>query len=223
MLKNIALQVIELYAAVDAKVQAFADAAHLSCPRGCGRCCFSEKVEATALEMLPLAFHLFETNQAELLLKRLEANPDEKQCILFRPDFLEVGQYGCSQYPYRALVCRLFGYCAGHDKNGKKRFALCREMVEAGIDTKSERFATALESIPEFSSWGMEITVLGPGYGAQRLPINTALYEALQKVGIYISLELPKDTKGNRPEGDDPDHTPHRPVSPGRPPLRKVA
>ena len=130
MLQELADQVLELYRDLDKAVAGFASRTGLSCPEGCGHCCLSEKVEATVLECIPLAFELFRTFQAEFILKRLEKNGDERRCILYRPDYTEAGLWGCTQYKHRAVVCRLFGFSGNPDREGIPRLAMCRVMKE---------------------------------------------------------------------------------------------
>ncbi len=131
MLGELELQVLEVYALLDAAVAAFAERSGLSCPQGCGHCCLSEKVEVTILECLPLAFLLFRTGQADLVLQRLAEHGDDKHCVLYRRELTRAGLWGCSQYMMRPVVCRLFGFAGNPDREGIGRLAMCRVMKEA--------------------------------------------------------------------------------------------
>lgn len=185
MLQELESKVVEVYIRLDRAVAEFAARTGLACPSGCGRCCRSEKVEATVLECVPLAFELFRTGQAELILLRLEENNCERQCVLYRPDFTEAGLWGCSQYRHRAVVCRLFGFAGNRDRDGLPRIAMCRVMKENDAPCLA---AEDLSPMPLFSDAGLAVTALHPGLGTIRMPINEALYEALQKVGMFLDL-----------------------------------
>jgi len=206
MLRELASAVGDVYEQLDATVARFAGCNSFGCPPGCGTCCQSEKVEATVLEMLPLAFHLFESHQAELLLKRLEAIGTIKQCILYRFDWSQDGKWGCSQYQHRAVVCRLFGYAGNRGKDGARRFALCRHMkpdVASGgslVDRQLRGADFDLAEMPLFAEAGMAITALHPGMGTDRKPINEALMAALFKVGMYLDYSAPAVTASTQPE-----------------------
>jgi uncharacterized protein len=192
MLEHLATQVLELYVQADAAVSRFSAASGLSCPSGCCSCCLSEKVEATTLEMLPLAFHLFRTRQAELVLKRLEKQQGSNRCILFRPERSDADGGACSQYPCRALVCRLFGFAGSNDRNGRPRLAYCRIMKQQAPALSSQLLDNAaVEHLPLFHDFGMAITTLHPHLGTSRRPINLAIREALLKVGLIIELDPP--------------------------------
>jgi Fe-S-cluster containining protein len=210
MLLELEKQVLELYRKADSAVSRYRSAAGLFCPTGCVECCRSKKVEATVLEMVPLAFHLFRTNQAELLIKRMERE-EGVECILFRADLLGSLGGGCSQYSHRALVCRLFGFAGNNDRNGVARLALCRVMRES-LKRENDRFESPY--LPIFQMYGLAITALHPSLGARRLPINQALLQALLKIGLAIDLgELCLTPKNI----DFPDDTPDtRPFSPNR-------
>lgn len=207
MLHKLSEQVLLLYGDLDRKVHDFASATGLSCPPGCGSCCQTEKVETTVLEMLPLAFHLFQTNQAELIIKRLEKPQESKQCIFFRPDLCQQGKWGCSQYPHRALVCRLFGYACQKDRNGIPRLGMCKVMA---CKLTEDEVNSITVPIVLFSDAGMQITCLHPGFGTQRLPINVAILQALHKAGIALQMadaELPAQ-EPDKPENPTPPITP---------------
>ena len=193
MLLELEYKVLEVYRDLDAAVAEFAARTGLACPSGCGRCCISEKVEATVLECIPLAFELFRTGQAEFILKRLEENSGERQCVLYRPDFTAAGLWGCSQYGHRPVVCRLFGFAGYRGRDGLPRLAMCRVMKDRSGEIGAPCLtAEDLSAMPLFSDAGLAVTALHPSLGTVRLPINKALYEALQKVGMFLDLAVPE-------------------------------
>jgi len=208
MLQRLESQVLELYAEVDRAVAGYRESSGLACPGGCVQCCFSEKVEATVLEMIPAAFHLFRTSQAELILKRIEKEDSSRQCILFRPDLSTPEGGGCSQYHVRGLVCRLFGFAGNLDRQGRPQLARCRNMPRQNPTDPPMEESTAM---PLFSAFGLALTTIHPDLGARRRPINEALQEALAKVGLCLSFEtipaasdeidLPPDAPATTPAG----------------------
>ncbi len=190
LLQELEAQVLEEYRLLDVAVAAFAKRSGLSCPQGCGHCCISEKVEATVLECLPLAFLLFRTTQAEPMLRVLEENGDNKRCVLYHPDLTRAGIWGCSQYGTRTVVCRLFGFAGNPDRDGVARPALCRVMkAAAGPDEVQIIAHDPLAPMPLFVDAGLHITTMHPGLGTARLPINVALWRALMKVGMVLDLQ----------------------------------
>jgi len=193
MLHVLASRVLDLYVRADEATLRFKATSGLDCPPGCSTCCLSENVEATPLEMLPLAFHLFRTRQAELVLKRIErqADSNSNRCILFRPDLGDTDSGACSEYSHRALVCRLFGYAGGKDRTGRPRLAFCRVMRHRMTPSDTVTDPAGIDNLPLFHDFGMAITVLHPDLGTARRPINLAIREALLKVGLVIELDPP--------------------------------
>lgn len=207
MLEDLAEKIVEVYGRADDAVEHFKLVSGIACPAGCVLCCHSKKVEATVAEMVPLAFHLFATQQAELLLKRLENTDHSEPCILFRPDLREEFGGGCSQYPFRALVCRLFGFAGRMDQYGREQFRLCRHMASSYSTIEVEG---NMSKLPLFQEFGVAITSLHPYLGTERMNINHALYQALSKVGLHLALQEQKraDEKPEPPEATPFDRPP---------------
>ena len=190
MLRELEEEVLEIYRLLDTAVAAFAQRTGLSCPQGCGHCCLSEKVEATVLECLPLAFSLFRTAQAEDMLQRLEENEGDNRCVLYRPDRTRAGLWGCSQYATRTVVCRLFGFAGNPGRDGIARLAMCRVMKDAAGKGGGEIVTDDADApMPLFVEAGLRFTTLHPGLGTARLPVNAALRQALMKVGMVLALQ----------------------------------
>jgi Fe-S-cluster containining protein len=219
MLQELEFQVLEVYRVLDVAVAEFAARTGLACPQGCGHCCHSEQVEATVLECIPLAFELFRTLQAELILKRLERDTDEHRCVLYRQDFTQAGLWGCSQYRHRAVVCRLFGFAGNRDRDGIPRLAMCHVMKQSIVPNEAVPAEYEDVPMPLFSEAGMRITALHPGLGSGRMPINAALREALQKVGMLLDLSAPKQ----HPLKSAPEIPPDEPLFPLPPLTRRAA
>lgn len=210
MLQELEAQVMELYGRADGAVEGYRLSSGLDCPQGCVHCCSSEKVEATVLELIPMACHLFRTNRAELLLKRLENEDSPAACILFRPDLAGSLGGGCSEYPHRALVCRLFGFAGNTDRNGVPRLAFCRIMKPLFPPPQGD----LLRGLPIFQDYGLAATAMHPSLGGPRLFINLALKEALLKVGLMLDLEQGRMTGAN--PGLSLDDPFDRPLHPGK-------
>ncbi|GAB6190432.1 hypothetical protein [Desulfocastanea catecholica] len=220
MLQELEFQVLEVYRVLDTAVAGFAARTGLCCPEGCGHCCLSEQVEATVLECIPLAFALFRSLQAELILKRIEKTGLERGCVLYRPDYTEAKLWGCTQYRCRPVVCRLFGFAGNPDRQGIPRLARCRVMKEQASGGPATVKIDATESpMPLFVDAGLRITTLHPALGTVRLPINMALRQALLKVGIILALTTPQIPC----LPDDHEQPPDKPMFPCPPVGRRAA
>ena len=57
----------------------------LFCRSGCGQCCLHPGIEASVLEMLPLALHLYDTGLAESTLDALQQHDhDQTGCFFYQ-------------------------------------------------------------------------------------------------------------------------------------------
>lgn len=182
-------QVEALFDRLEIEITDFKSQTHLSCKAGCGKCCSTPNIDASPLEFLPWAFHLFLNGKAEETLKIL-SNTASKNCLLYRPlSVLEHHKGNCSNYRYRGLICRLFGYAANTDKYGKLRLATCKIIKKE----QQENFILAEEAInkdtyvPIFTNYYMQLAQIDLRLGVMLLPINEALKIAIQEVLHYYA------------------------------------
>lgn len=178
-----------LFDRLEIEITAFKSETHLFCNAGCGKCCSNPSIDASPLEFLPWAFHLFLNGIAEETLAQLN-NSSSKNCHLYHPlSALEHHKGNCSNYRYRGLICRLFGYAANTDKYGKLRLATCKIIKEE----QQENFQTAEElinkgkNVPIFTDYYMRLAQIDLKMGITLLPINEALKMAIEEVLHYYA------------------------------------
>ena len=173
-----------LFLQLDREISEVQSKTGLTCKAGCGKCCTYSEIDASPLEFLPWAYHLFLNGEAEQVLTLLETN-DTAICHNYRPlGLIETGSGSCGNYAYRGLICRLFGYGATTDKYGKLRLATCkiiREGQPEAIEKTNELIATA-GHIPIFTHYYMQLSQIDHDMGNQILPVNKALKRALEEV-----------------------------------------
>ncbi len=177
----------QVFQELDIEIAAFQSHTKLHCVAGCGACCKKPDIEATPLEFLPFAHYLYQKGEAEKVLEELEQNPQDI-CIIFKA--FETANGGtCTEYKYRGLICRLFGFSARVDKHGQSELATCKIIKE----TQSEDYTKAVNEIGE----GLAIPVMRDYYFKLRsvdaslsdkfYPINIAIKEAIEKVLLYYA------------------------------------
>lgn len=176
----------EAFKALDADIAAFQSRTNLHCAWGCGKCCFKPDIEATALEFLPFAHHLYTLGTAYEWYERLrDTNP--AHCLILNPT--QGGAGMCSQYEHRGLICRLFGYSARTNKYGKKELVTCQiikseqkvnyEQAEAGISNG--------QSVPVMSNYYMQLHAIDPVLSQEFFPINEAIRRAIEVILQYYA------------------------------------
>jgi uncharacterized protein len=179
-------QVERLYASLDKQIAEAQAASGLYCLSGCGECCKKPDIEATALEFLPLALYYFDQGQAETMHAALKQSPSGI-CHLFRPNVTAFGGL-CSQYPHRGLICRLFGYSARRNKEGKPELLTCKLLKENSsqeVASMQGRMLSA-KGIPMMSDYYSRLIQIDPSLSTL-YPINEAAVKALEVVMHYYA------------------------------------
>ncbi|TYC08764.1 YkgJ family cysteine cluster protein [Bizionia gelidisalsuginis] len=173
----------------------FEKASGMSCVSGCGKCCTNPNIEASPLEFLPWAFHLFKNGDAKKTLDVLNKT-ETSTCFIYTSLSLS-GHGRCSNYKYRGLICRLFGFAANTDKYGNLRLATCKIIKEG----QAEDYKSAAEAItkglyvPVFTEYYMQLNQIDFHLGNIILPINKALKMALEEVLQYYAYRPFPDVK----------------------------
>lgn len=161
----------------------------LTCFTGCGKCCLNPEVQASVLEMIPMALSFYDRGIAESMLEKLSIE-NKSSCPIYLSYSLDGSFGGCSEYLTRPTICRVFGASARNGKKGKE-LSVCRKIKENKIFEYQSALAQP-DSAPLMEEWAKKITVLSYQYSSQILPIGQALTRALETVltkAFYSSSE----------------------------------
>ena len=188
--------VMELFDRLHDETERFQATSGLHCIAGCGRCCTYPYIEASPLEFLPWAYHLFMQGQAEAMMLQLQTT-DQATCVLYQASKIAQCSAGlgcCGAYHERGLVCRLFGVASNKDKLGHLRLLTCKAVKEAQpIDYASVNAAIGAGLyVPVIADYYMLLNQIDFHMGQQIVPINQALRLALEEVlNFYHYHPLP--------------------------------
>ncbi|MCJ7596382.1 MAG: YkgJ family cysteine cluster protein [Desulfobacterales bacterium] len=176
-------EVLMIYKEIDQRIGRFQVATGLFCPPGCGTCCESPNVEATALEVLSLAEEILLRREEERALNAIEEkeNQGDLRCIHHRPDGPDSEKGKCSCYPLRPLVCRLFGFASRRNKFGEIELSTCKILKEKEPEAFRRAQIGLREGlkVPVYQDTFYRIASACPDKGFRSLPINQALKAAL--------------------------------------------
>jgi uncharacterized protein len=153
----------------------------VTCPAGCGFCCETPTVEASPLEMLPMAKSLIDQGLAEVYLERLQTE-DTSRCMIYESHGGKKGR--CTQYATRPSLCRQFALAALIKKDGSATLSICKELKETypfWVDLNPEDF-------PVMNEWTSKLMALHPDLLKHRQPISIALREALEKLMLLATF-----------------------------------
>lgn len=156
----------------------------LKCAAGCSACCNYESIEATVLEFLPFAYHSYRLGLMDQHFDELEGAVSGV-CAFHQQ---RKDGWGCSIYPVRGLICRLFGFSATLDKNSHPILAACKELKGSDPATIAivSDFIASGGRIPVFCSYYSTLAGIDPALGSRMLPINLALKNALETVYFHF-------------------------------------
>lgn len=171
---------------LDAAIARFQAGTSLHCPPGCGKCCFKSDIEATALEFLPFALHLYHQGLAETWHEKLKAT-DSTICLILNPQ--QGGTGLCSDYAYRGLICRLFGYSARTNKYGRRELITC-QVIKTEQQESYEKASGEVEGggdVPVMNEYYMQLVGIDPDLARDFYPINTAMRKAIDTVMHYYA------------------------------------
>ena len=160
-------------------------ASGLSCLEGCGKCCTNPELEASVLEMFPLAVRLLDEGKLVEWLDKLES-PTQDFCLMYESHSAD-GKLGrCGAYNERPSVCRMFGVSGYYDKHREITLSVCKLIRDKYPElTKAWEAEVSEEKTPMLITWSYQLANLDPALIQDKLPINQALKGALERVALY--------------------------------------
>jgi uncharacterized protein len=176
----------ELFERLDQHISSFQTASGLHCKWGCGRCCYKPDIEATVLEFLPFAHHLYKNGQAYEWLEKLAAH-DSDTCQILNP--LQGGAGMCSEYKHRGLICRLFGYSARTNKYAQKELVTC-QIIKTEQEDSYQRSSEAIAAggdVPVMNNYYMQLHAIDYNLAQQFFPINEAIKRSVEAILHYYA------------------------------------
>ena len=183
--------ILKIFDALDTDVAAFQRASGLVCRKGCGHCCETPLIEATELEMLPLAVAWVEKGLSEEFYAEAEVQDFKGRCIFFKPA-LKPGDSGhCRAYAYRPLICRLLSTSGNKDKHGKMRLVACaciKQSQAAHFEEAEAALGAGRLTAPVMADHMMRVMAVDPELARESFPINTAFKKALERFYMYKSF-----------------------------------
>jgi Fe-S-cluster containining protein len=177
-------QVEAVFQKLDEQISVFQSATGMHCKFGCGKCCFKPDIEATPLEFLPFALHLYKEGSIEAWYQKVASSGiDSQLCVILNPT--QPGAGLCTEYKHRGLICRLFGYSARTNKYNEKELVTCNiiKTEQPGEYKKG----TERTDVPVMSQYYMQMHAIDPDMTTEFYPINVAVRKAIESVLHYYA------------------------------------
>lgn len=185
-LEEKAVAVEAVFEKLDQQIAEFQQESGLHCKFGCGKCCFKADIEATPLEFLPFALHLYKNNLAFEWLEKIK-KASSPICQILNPT--QSGAGLCSEYKHRGLICRLFGYSARTNKYSQKEYVTCQIIKTEQQENYEAAAKRVLEggAIPVMNQFYMQLHAIDMEMTRDFFPINEAIVRAIEKVLSYYA------------------------------------
>lgn len=184
-IRDFAFELQNIYDEMWKDFSTFQKQSGLHCLEGCGKCCNNPEVEASVMEMIPLALRMLDENKLEEWLEKLE-NPSQSHCLMYTPHSADGSLGQCGVYKERPSLCRMFGVSGFYNKHREVTLSVCKLIREKYPELTAEREAQINpEQTPMLVTWSYKMAELDPGLIQDKLPINQAFKQALEKVALY--------------------------------------
>lgn len=181
-----------LFAELALESQAFKTNSGMDCPSGCSRCCTKPNIECTPLEFLPLALHYLMEGKALQMLHYLQTEATDI-CHLYQLQAVGHHMGGCSNYNYRGLTCRLFGFATVRNKYNQRVLSTCGVLKEnhAAAIAGVPNYIASGGVVPSFIVYNNKLQAIDPTLASVRLPLNQAVAVALETVLQHYAYRRP--------------------------------
>jgi Fe-S-cluster containining protein len=181
-IREFSLNLQKVYAEMGETFSAYQASTGLACPPGCGKCCLNPDVEASVLEMIPLALKIYDEGKVDEWLLKLETT-SQTYC-LFLTQLPGSDKSFCGSYNERPSVCRMFGIAGTFDKYHSVTHSICKHLKEI-----YPIIPQANKETPLMPLWSSRLAALDPELIQNKLPVNQALHAALEKIAFTAQYQ----------------------------------
>jgi len=179
-------QLQSLYNEMAQTFSEFQKQTQLPCLKNCSACCLNPEIEATPLEMMPMAVKILEEGILDKVLEKLE-NPEATSCVI-------VQNNKCEFYDQRPPICRMFGVAGLYKKDQSLSLSICKFIKEENRGLIERVMNDIPTNAPIMSHWISRLKNLDPNIDQERQPINKALKSALERLALRDRIIKISDT-----------------------------
>lgn len=183
-------RVVTHFEELDRATARYGGAVGISCPPGCGRCCQNPQIEATVLDMIPVARELLRDADGNAIDEIYQRALAEESCIFFKQDAHDRSKGRCGIYPLRPSLCRLFGFAPRSGKHGAMEHVGCgvHKEMDPGINARAEAYLRTKPQVADYQTSAQRLASIQPNLAESRGPLNKKLAEALDYLGLQMTL-----------------------------------
>lgn len=184
-IEKLSAETSELFRELDLAIEQFQNQTGIHCKFGCGKCCLKPDIEAAVLEFIPFALQVYREESGARWLEKISSGGSI--CVIL--DELQPGQGHCSQYLYRGMICRLFGYSARRNKYEKKELVTC-QIIKTELSEQYNRASDGINlslEVPMITDYYARLKSIDPDLGSRFMPVNAAIKSAIELVDTFMA------------------------------------
>ena len=175
----------KVFRELDQHISGTATLTGMKCENLCNVCCLNTGIEASPIEFIPLAAWLYQSGKVDEFLTRLDLAEQTGYCVLFSPDAWKNGEWACTNYEKRGLICRLFGYGYRLNREGLPELVTCRVFKEGSPEAVAKARQLGIhapDEVPVFRNYSMQLYSIDANLAINQLPINQAIRKAIEQL-----------------------------------------
>ena len=171
-----------VYEELDEKQARFQKDFPINCKDGCGECCLHYVPQLTQAEALVAAYVVLRDEREEEILSRLNSGDQSSSvCPLYNKE----GEYHCSLYEGRSMVCRLFGFSCSENKEHHIVWRSCKWKKDSKEEIDTSLLLSKRNDVPVMSEYGERLEECS---SIESESIYTALLKAIWKLKMILEM-----------------------------------
>jgi len=185
-IKEFSYNLQKLYQEMSDSFSSYQSSTGWSCLPSCGKCCLNPEVDASILEMIPMAYSIYLEGKVDEWLEKLQTTKQE-YCIVYEQGLKE-GEGKCGRYKDRPSLCRMFGVSGHYNKQHEISLSVCK-LIKEKYHLFDKELKESLQETPMMADWSMKLASINPQLIQDKMPINKALLGALEKVAFTLQYQ----------------------------------
>jgi Fe-S-cluster containining protein len=185
-IKEFSYNLQKLYQEMSDSFSSYQSSTGWNCLPSCGKCCLNPEVDASILEMIPMAYSIYLEGKLDEWLDKLQTTKQE-HCIVYEQGLKE-GEGKCGRYNDRPSLCRMFGVSGHYNKQHEISLSVCK-LIKEKYKLFDQELKGSKQETPMMADWSMKLASINPQLIQDKMPINKALLGALEKVAFTLQFQ----------------------------------
>lgn len=185
-IKEFSYNLQKLYNEMSDSFSSYQSSTGWNCLTSCGKCCLNPEVDASILEMIPMAYSIHQEGSLDEWFEKLKSS-NQSHCLVYQQGEKD-GEGKCGRYKDRPSLCRMFGVSGYYNKQHEISLSVCK-LIKEKFNLSQIELIGKKEETPMMIDWSMKLASLDPKLIQDKMPINRALLGALEMVALNLQYQ----------------------------------